>query len=105
MPNICQNEACRISFRSPDARRVAELVHLIRDRLDRGQPVDELAAHVRLRLAVFQANNMCRECGAPLLRLTQPTVGLDGEDLARTVEKNTLLIAGYELQALGILPF
>ena len=105
MPNVCENEPCELSFRSVNARRVRELVGVIRGRLDRGEAFDDLTAHLTPRLAVFQTNNQCRECGSLLLRLTQPTIGLNGDALARTVEKNNLLIAGYELQALGILSF
>ncbi len=105
MPNVCQNEACGLSFRSVNARRVRELVGVIRGRLDRGQAFEDLTAQLTPALVVLQNNNLCRECGGLLIRLTQPTIALGGDDLARTVEKNNLLIAGYELQALGILPF
>jgi hypothetical protein len=105
MPNVCENEACGLSFRSLNARRVRELVGVIRGRLDRGQAFEDLTTQLRPALVVLQNNDLCRECGGLLLRVTQPTIGLNGDDRARTVDKNNLLIAGYELQALGILPF
>lgn len=69
-----------------------------------GHAFDDLTAQLTPALVVLQNNNLCCECGGLLIRLTQPTIGLNGDDLARAVEKNNLLIAGYELQALGILP-
>jgi len=105
MPNVCENETCGLSFRTSNARRVRELVSVIRHRQERGRAFDDLTAQLTPALVVLQNDNLCRECGNLLLRLTQPTIGLNGDELARTVEKNNLLIAGYELQALGILPF
>jgi hypothetical protein len=105
MPNVCQNEACGLSFRSGNARRVRELVGVIRGRQDRGEAFEDLVGQLTPALVVLQNNDFCRECRGLLLRVTQPTIGLNGDDLARAVEKNNLLIAGYELQALGILPF
>ncbi len=105
MPNVCENEACGLSFRGANARRARELVGVILGRLDRGKAFEDLIAQLTPALDVFQTTNQCRECGSFLLRLTRPTIGLGGDDLAPTREKNNLLIAGYELQALGILPF
>lgn len=105
MPNVCENEACGLSFRSPNARRVVELTRVILERRRRGQAFEELTAQLTPALVVLQNNDFCRECGTPLLRLTQPTTGLSGNELAQTVEKNNLLAARFELQALRILPF
>jgi hypothetical protein len=91
MPNVCENEDCGLSFRSANARRVRELVGVIRGRLDRGEAFDELTAQLTPALVVLQNNNVCRECGGLLLRLTQPTIGLHGDGLARTAEKTNLL--------------
>jgi hypothetical protein len=105
MHNVCENEACRFSFCSAKGRQARELVGIIRGRMERGEAIGELTARLTPALEVFQTTNDCRECGNPLLRLTQPTTNLTGDDLARAVEKNNLLISGHELQALGILPF
>jgi hypothetical protein len=104
---ICENPDCQLSYRSPSLASLFIRINTISDMEKRKADVSGILPHLKPFALFFQFGTHCSRCGQFLYRVIQPTADLQtkSEEYIRRSKLNTLLAAGYQLQAWGVLPF
>jgi hypothetical protein len=104
---ICENPDCELSYHRPSLAGLFGRIDAINGMEKRKADFSHILPYLKPFTPFFQFGTQCSKCGQFLYRVIQPTADLqtESEEYIRRSKLNTLLAAGYQLQAWGVLPF